>query len=65
MQYRGIAFDIKVSIERGEWVWVVHTPKPRQGKLNGPRENAVRHAMTAMDAWCQSNPHACENEIVA
>jgi hypothetical protein len=24
MQYRGIAFDIKVSIERGEWVWVVH-----------------------------------------
>src|SRR5882762_5897323 len=37
MQYRGITFDIKVSIERGEWVWEIHTPKPRHGKQGHPR----------------------------
>ena len=63
MQYRDIAFDIKVSIERGEWVWVVHTPKPRQGKLTGPREAVVLHAKSAIDAWCLGNPRACDREI--
>ena len=64
MQYRGIAFDIKVSIECGEWVWVIHTPKPRHGKLSGSRENAVRHAQTAIDTWCQLNPSRSEHDII-
>jgi hypothetical protein len=63
MQYRGISFDIKVSIERGEWVWVVHTPKPRQGKCEGTREHALLVAKRAIDAWCLSNPHDCDKEI--
>jgi hypothetical protein len=63
MQYRGITFDIKVSIERGEWVWVVHTPQPRQGKCTGAREQGVRIAMKAIDEWCHIHPRDCDNEV--
>ena len=62
MQYRGVTFDIKVSIERGAWVWVVHTPKPRQGKFTGNREEIVLIAKRAIDAWCLSNPRDCDRE---
>jgi hypothetical protein len=63
MEYRGITFDIKISIERGEWVWVIHTPKPRQGKSIGSRSFAVRLAMKAIDAWCVSNPHDGNRDV--
>jgi hypothetical protein len=63
MQYRGITFDIKVSIERGEWVWVVHTPKPRQGKCAGGRERSVALAKAAIDNWCRSHPCDCDKDI--
>lgn len=56
MQYRGIAFDIKVSIERGEWIWVVHTPTPRHGKFKGTREQVMAVARHTIDAWCFRNP---------
>jgi hypothetical protein len=64
MQYRGIAFDIKVSIERAEWVWVVHSPKPQQGKFTGAREQGVRIARRVIDEWCLSHPRDCDNEVV-
>jgi hypothetical protein len=64
MQYRGIAFDIKVSIT-GEWIWIVHTPKPRQGACTGPRQQAVLLAKRAIDAWCHSHPPDCDNEVGA
>ena len=63
MQYRGITFDIKVSIERGEWVWVIHTPKPRRGTCSGTREHAFLIAKRAIDAWCLRNPRDCDTEI--
>jgi hypothetical protein len=55
MQYRGITFDIKASIT-GDWVWVVHTPKPRRGKGAGTREHAVLVAKRAIDAWLRNYP---------
>jgi hypothetical protein len=63
MQHRGIDFDIKVTIEHGQWVWVVHTPKPSQGKFKGTREQVTLYAKTAIDVWCLRNPRAYEKEI--
>jgi hypothetical protein len=63
VQYRGIPFDIKASIARGEWGWVIRTPKPRHGKCSGTRQYALLIARRAIDAWCLSNPHNCDDEI--
>jgi hypothetical protein len=63
MQYRGVIFDIMVSVVRGEWVRVIHTPKPRGGKYSGTRENALLIAKRAIDAWCLRNPRDCDKEF--
>jgi hypothetical protein len=59
MQYRGIEYDIRVGIGRNEWVWVIHTRKPRQGKSIGSRNTAVFHAEKAIDTWCTRFPEQC------
>jgi hypothetical protein len=52
MEYRGIRYDIKKGIERDEWVWVVHTPKPREGRVSGSRDEAVLGATRSIRGWC-------------
>ena len=60
MRYRGIEYDIKVGIGIKQWIWIVHTPKPRQGVAKGTRERAVIAARKAIDEWCARNPAECE-----
>jgi hypothetical protein len=60
MEYRGIRYNIKQRIERDEWVWVVHTPKPKEGRINGSRDQAVSAAIRAIEAWCHRYPADCK-----
>ena len=43
-----------------QWVWDVHTPKPKQGNVSGTRERAIVAAEKAIRAWCYKNPQQCE-----
>jgi hypothetical protein len=65
MQYRGIQYDVKVGVRRHEWVWVVHTPTPRQGSVIGLRQGAIFSAERAIDRWCKSKPDDCETRPAA
>ena len=65
MRFRGIDFEIKVGINRSQWVWVIHTPTPRQGHVTGARELAVIAAKRAIDDWCDRHPQDCEPEVSA
>src|SRR5947208_17048673 len=47
MLYRGIRYDIKVGIGIKQWIWIVHTPKPRQGDSIGSRQRAIYYAEKA------------------
>jgi hypothetical protein len=58
MLYRGIEYDIKVGIEK-QWIWVVHTPMPKQGRVIGLRTLAVIAAQKAIDEWCHKHPQDC------
>ena len=60
MEHRGIRFDVKMAVGRNEWVWTVHTPKPKQGKVSGAREKAVAAAHRAIQQWCYENREKCE-----
>ena len=60
MLYRGIQYDIKLGISRNEWIWLIHTPKPRQGVVIGSRNRAIFYAEKAINAWCARNPKECE-----
>ena len=53
MQYRGIKYDIKKGIKRDEWTWVIHTPKPREGRISGSRDEAVSAAIRFIQGWCK------------
>jgi hypothetical protein len=56
MQYRGIRYDIKKGIGRDEWAWVIHTPKRKEGRTNGSRDEAVSDAIRFIEGWCKRNP---------
>ena len=60
MRFRGIDYDVKVGINKRQWVWVIHTPKPRQGETIGSHERAIAAAKRAIDAWCDRHPTECE-----
>jgi hypothetical protein len=60
MEYRGIQFDIKMGMGRHECVWTVHTPTPKQGKISGTRDKAVRAAKKAIQQWCYQHPAKCD-----
>jgi hypothetical protein len=51
MEYRGIHFDIKKGIERDQWVWVCHTPKPREGRISGSRDEAISAAIRSIQGF--------------
>jgi hypothetical protein len=65
MQFRGIDFDIKAGIGKGQWIWVIHIPTPRQGRVTGPRERALIAAKRAIDEWCDRHPEQCEPKTSA
>jgi hypothetical protein len=60
MVYRGIEYDIKMAGGLNQWVWTVHTPRPRQGRTTGARESAERAAKKSIDAWCYQTAEACD-----
>jgi hypothetical protein len=41
MEHRGIRYEVKKGIGKNEWVWLIHTPKLKQGKIAGDRDRAV------------------------
>ena len=63
MEHRGIRFDIKMAGGQNRWVWTVHTPRPREGKLSGTRERAMAAAKKAIQAWCYQKPVEGANAI--
>jgi hypothetical protein len=63
MEYRGIQYDIKKGIERDEWAWVVHTPKPMEGRISGSRDEAVSAAIRSIQGWCKRHPADCKPPI--
>jgi hypothetical protein len=65
MRFCGIHFDIKIGVVKNQWIWVIHTPTPRQGHVVGPRELAITAAKRAIDAWCDRHPEQCEPESTA
>jgi hypothetical protein len=65
MRFRGIDFDIKIGVGKSQWIWVIHTPTPRQGRVTGPRARAVTAAKRAIDTWCDRHPEDCEPESTA
>ena len=64
MQYRGIQYDIKQGIERDHWVWVVHTPKPREERMIGFRDEAVSAAIRFIEEWCKRHPADCKPHTI-
>jgi magnesium transporter len=64
MEYRGIRYDIKQGIERDEWAWVVHTPKAKEGRISGSRDEAVSVAIRSIEAWCHRHPADCKPPII-
>jgi hypothetical protein len=65
MRHRGVDFDVRVGINKRQWVWVVHLAKPKQGEVIGARERAIIAAQRAIDAWCARNPTECETASAA
>jgi hypothetical protein len=63
MEHRGIRYEVKKGIGKNEWVWLIHTPKLKQGKIAGDRDRAVYAAMRAIDHWCYRHPGDCEPPI--
>lgn len=59
MEYRGIKYDIKIAPGPNEWVWVVHTPNPKQGSVKGHRARAVTAAQRAIQEYCRQHPVEC------
>jgi len=60
MRHRGISFDVKIGVNKRQWIWVIHTSKPRQGEVIGSKERATIAAHRAIDAWCARNPTECD-----
>ena len=63
MHFKGVEFDIKIGMGAQNWVWTIHTPRPKQGSTNGSREAAIAAAHRAIMAWCYKNPATCEPAI--
>jgi hypothetical protein len=63
MEYWGIRYEIKKGIERAEWVWVIHTDKPREGKVTGSRDEAVSAAIRSIQGWRKRHPANGSSEI--
>jgi hypothetical protein len=62
MEYRGIAYDVKMDAGENRWVWTVHTPAPKSGRSRGTKANAIYAAIKAIRNWCYANPAACLEE---
>jgi hypothetical protein len=60
MRFRGIDFNIKMTVERGVWLWEVQTPTPKEGRLTSTREEAVAHAKRIISDWCSKHSNRCE-----
>ena len=60
MEYRGIRYDVKMAAGQDQWVWTVHTPKPKQGKVAGSRVRAVLAAEKAIKEWCYQHADECQ-----
>ena len=60
MEYRGIEYQIKIGINKHEWVWFIRTSPTKQGKVSGPRDDAVYAAVRAIEQWCYQHPDECE-----
>ena len=61
---QGIQYDIKKGIERDEWAWVIHTPKCREGRTNGSRDEAVSAAIRYIREWCKRHPADCKPHTI-
>ena len=59
MEHKGIRYDIRMAGGQNQWIWTVHTPRPKQGRVSGTRERAGAAAKKAIQAWCYENPAAC------
>jgi hypothetical protein len=52
MEHRGVRYEIKVGIAKSHWVWIVHiSPTPRQGSVEGTRQDAIIAAQRAINDW--------------
>jgi hypothetical protein len=52
VEHRGVRYEIKISVGRSQWIWIVHTsPKPRHGSIEGPKGDAILAAEKAIDRW--------------
>jgi hypothetical protein len=56
VDHRGIEYDIKRTIIKTEWMWVLKTSPPKQGKVSGTRNMAITAAVRAIDRWCYDHP---------
>jgi hypothetical protein len=54
MEYRGIAYEIKMGLER-QWAWIVHTPNQKKGACMGERARADAAAKIAIDKFHRRN----------
>jgi hypothetical protein len=52
VEHRGIKYEVKKAIAKDEWVWIIHPPSLKQGKVIGPRDSAIYAAARAIDRWC-------------
>ncbi len=59
MERQGIAYDIKMGLGENQWVWTIHTPNPRSGRVTGSRRRAIAAAQKAIDVWCYKHPAFC------
>jgi hypothetical protein len=52
MEYRGVRYEIKRGLGRGEWVWSVYTPE-KIGNVSGDWTYATIRARRVIDGWRQ------------
>src|SRR3954452_21814483 len=62
VEYRGIAYDVKMDAGKGRWVWTVHPPVRKTGRSRGTRAGAIEAAIKAIRVWCYTHPASCRLE---
>lgn len=62
MNHRGIRYEIKLAPASNGWIWLIHTPTPKQGTVTGDRTRAVTAALSAIEDYCRQYPAECMAE---
>lgn len=56
MEYKGIAYNIRMRAGPHEWAWTIYPPdsKAIDGSITGSRERAVVAIHAAIDKWLKN-----------